>query len=489
MIINIDDKTNSAKMLYYQSLALLFLPCEKFSNEHDENKMFVKAYEDNGTYYAKVSLVIGDKTAECSMNEGILSAVPSQMKNLIGRTVLGAAYKIFDKKSVWGISTGVKPVKLAKSVRNKCGNENLANVLENSYAISPNKVKLCIDALSCEDKIMESMPQRPCSIYISIPFCPSKCHYCSFVSCTTPRLLSLIPEYLVKLDKEIKLISKTVKLCNLNVVSIYVGGGTPAILSESQIEFLMMSIRQNFGVLDKVEISFEAGRPDCVTLPKLRILKDYGVNRISVNTQSTNDEILKSVGRNHTYLQFLNALEDVKGIGFDCVNTDLIAGLPGESVESFKNSINQVCSLSPENITIHAFTLKKASDYRDNDVKDFYVCSDDAQKMIDFSYEKLSQNAYTPYYVYRQKNTVGNLDNTGYCKPSKECMYNIVTMGEYHTVLAAGAGAVSKLVSDKTNFVTRMFSPKYPYEFLNDTKYSGFDVDTVVDFYNSKYTE
>jgi oxygen-independent coproporphyrinogen-3 oxidase len=236
-----------------------------------------------------------------------------------------------------------------------------------------------------------------------------------------------------------------------------------------------------------LEFSFEAGRPDCITTSKLAILKNYGVNRVSINTQSTNDDVLKHVGRNHTYDQFVKAFESARKIGFDNINTDLIAGLPGESLSSFKRSVDDLCLISPDNVTIHAFTLKKSSDYREDNVKDFQICTNDAQEMIDYSYRVLSDNLYVPYYVYRQKNTVANLDNTGYCKNNKECIYNIVTMGEYHTVLAAGAGAVTKLVSKDTNTVERIFSPKYPYEFLDQSKYYGFKINSVSEFYTSKY--
>ena len=340
---------------------------------------------------------------------------------------------------------------------------------------------MAVDACIFEDKLMKNMGESPCSLYISVPFCPTKCNYCSFVSCTTPRLLSLIPDYLERLLDELTLISSTIKDSGLNLQSVYVGGGTPAILDAKQIEVLLADVYNKFSISNECEFTFEAGRPDCITHEKMKVLHDFGVPRISINTQTTNDNILKSVGRNHTYSDFLSAFEMAKNIGFKCINTDIIAGLPGETAESFCKSIKDVVALSPENITVHAFTLKKSSNYRISGEKSYTLDSCDAVKMTDFSNDYLAKAGYFPYYVYRQKNTISNLENVGYSKPGSESIYNVIMMGEYHTVFGAGAGSVTKIVTDNGERVDRIFSPKYPYEFLDRSKYSGFDTKLVSD--------
>ena len=486
MKIYINDTTNSAKPLYYQSLVLLFLPCEKFGENDSENSLHIKAYQLDGKNCVSVLLQVGDKESEKYDEQVIDSSVYAQMKNLIGRTILSAAYDIFGTTPPWGISTGVKPVKLAGMYVKSIGREKALNVLRNEYKISPRKAEMAVSAYDFEYKLMNGIGDKPCSLYISIPFCPTKCNYCSFVSCTTPKLLSLIPDYINKLNYDISIISDTIKELGLNLKSVYVGGGTPAILSAAQIDSVMSTVFSKLPEAQSSEFTFEAGRPDCITAEKLRVLRDYGVPRISINTQTTNDEILKNVGRSHTYSDYVKAMDLAKSMNFKCINTDLIAGLPGESAESFKNSVKDVVSLEPENITVHAFTLKKASNYRVGGAKGFDTNHTEALEMTDFASEYLFDNGYNPYYVYRQKNTTGNLENVGYSKPGFESIYNVIMMGEYHTVFGAGAGSVTKIVSEDGNRVDRLFSPKYPYEYLDDKKYSCFDKNAVLKLYEER---
>ena len=479
MILYIDDSTNSAKPLYYQSLVLLFLPCEKFGKNDNKNELFVKAFSDEEMHYVKIKLIVDGKESARESSEKIDNSKYAQMKNLIGRTLFQLASDFFGIVPPWGISTGVKPVKLARTFVKAFGREQAYKVLCEDYLVSPSKAKMAVDACVFEDKMMDNMGDNPCSLYISIPFCPTKCNYCSFVSCTTPRLLSLIPDYLDRLKKELFAVSETVKQCNMNLKSIYIGGGTPAILDSFQINFLLDTVFSAFSA-DGCEFTFEAGRPDCITFDKLKILKDYDVSRISINTQTSNDSVLRNVGRSHTFSDYVRAMEMAKNIGFRCINTDLIAGLPGEKVESFCSSITDVASLNPENVTVHAFTLKKASSYRIGGEKTFSSDFADSLKMTDFAFNYLGEHGYYPYYVYRQKNTVGNLENVGYSKRGFESIYNVIMMGEYHTVFGVGAGSVTKIVKNNGQKVERIFSPKYPYEFLDAEKYKGFNVEETV---------
>lgn len=480
MILHINDSTNSAKPLYYQSLVLLYLPCEKFGAGDSDNHLFIDAYAEEGFYHAKVRLVVGMNSAQEYANEKVVKEKYSQMKNLIGRTFLRAAYKLFGFMPPWGISTGVKPVKLARKFVEDFGEIETLRILTNEYMISESKARMAVSGCLFEENVIKDMGQNPFSLYVSIPFCPTKCNYCSFVSCTTQRLLSLIPEYLNKLDNELSVISETTKELGLNLKSVYIGGGTPAIIDVKQIENLLLSINRKFGI-NNCEFTFEAGRPDCITYDKLKVLRDFGVDRISINTQTTNDEILKAVGRNHSFADYLKAMECAKSLDFKCVNTDLIAGLPGESADSFKQSVRDVASLCPENITVHAFTLKKSSNYRISGETDFSTEYMSAIQMTEFAADYLDSAAYKPYYVYRQKNTVANLENVGYSLDGFESIYNIIMMGEYHTVFGAGAGSVTKIVSDSGCKVDRIFAPKYPYEFLDNNKYSGLSKTELIE--------
>ena len=486
MRIIIDDNTNSAKPLYYQSLVLLFLPLEKFGENDTDNSLYVKAYQQQGNNYVSVRLAVGDRITEKHAIQIIDSSVYAQMKNLIGRTILSAAAEIFGFTPPWGISTGVKPVKLAGMFVERFGNNKALDILLNEYDISKRKAEMAVYAYDYERRLMKDIGEKPCSLYISIPFCPSKCNYCSFVSCTTPKLLSLIPDYINKLNNDLLVISETISELGLNLKSVYVGGGTPAILDERQIDMILSHVYSVFPSSKDCEFTFEAGRPDCITKEKLLLLKDYNISRISINTQTTNDNVLRDVGRSHTFIDYLKTMEMAKSLSFRCINTDLIAGLPGESSDSFCKSVRDVVSLEPENITVHAFTLKKSSVYTVSGTKEFTVNHTNALNMTDYASDYLAENDYMPYYVYRQKNTTGNLENVGYSRRGFESIYNVIMMGEYHTVFGAGAGSVTKIVSDDGNRVDRIFSPKYPYEYLDDNKYSGFDKSAVLKLYNER---
>lgn len=488
MVINVNDTEKSSNMLYYQSLCLLYLPCEHFSENDTQNRLFVDACKKDGILSAHVKLIVGEKVSETQASEIVDSTKHRQMKNLIGRTVVSAFERIFHIKPPWGISTGVKPVKLAREYIKAYGEDIARDILINDYMFDSRKAKLSIEASRHEDMVIGSLPEKSCSLYVSIPFCPTRCDYCSFVSYTTPRLLELIPDYLTRLYEDIEACARVIKNCELSLKSVYIGGGTPSVLSESQIYSLLECLNKNIGDFRAYEFTFEAGRPDCITESKLKVLHDFGIGRISINTQSANDEVLKNVGRNHTFKQFLDSFEAARKIGFDCINTDLIAGLPTDTCESFRNSVDEISKLKPENITVHAFTLKKSSKFKTDGKTDITSSYKMASDMLDYSADKLDSLGYSPYYVYRQKNTVGNLDNTGYALPCFESIYNLVMMGEHHTVLAAGAGAVTKLVPDNkySGSIKRIFAPKYPYEYLDRQKYIGYDEKAVTEFYSSE---
>ncbi len=489
MIIYLNDKTNSANLLYYQSLCLLYLPCEHFTEQDTSNKMYVDAFVQEGVIYASVRLEVGDRISEFSDSAPEIKSEKRAVKNLIGRCVLYAFEKLFGILPPWGISTGVKPVKLAKEYIGTLGEMKAFEYLQKEYMFCTRKARLSVEAARFEDEIMSDMPKNACSMYVSIPFCPTRCDYCSFVTSTTPRLLELIPSYLQQLKADITIAFEAILQSGLSLQSIYIGGGTPAVLDQKQIYSLLFHISQYCGGFSDLEFTFEAGRPDCITKEKLQVLRNFNVGRISINPQSTNDEVLKNVGRAHTSKQFFECYEMARSIGFDCINTDLIAGLPTDTLESFKNSVDDVCALSPENVTVHSFTLKKSSRFRtegQTDITSSYALASD---MLDYSADKLSGAGYNPYYVYRQKNTVGNLDNTGYAKSGFGSIYNLAMMGEHHTVIACGAGAVTKLVPVSNAPISRIFSPKYPYEYLDKDKYKGFDKDSVINFYKSQKGE
>lgn len=495
MRLILNDTTGSIKDNYLQSLLLLYLPCETFSpTENDDKALHVSVEAHEGVLTAALQIKVYERTAALSRSQQISAeraeSIRLQVKLLVGGAFLEAAQELFGYLPPWGIVTGIRPAKLAADYLAQFGAEKTKRILCDKYFVFPERAELCIRTAQNEKRLVAPLLAHPekktCSLYISIPFCPSKCRYCSFVSATTPRLLALIPEYFEKLLEEITAIAATIHSLGLTLSSVYVGGGTPAVLDERQIARLLEKIHSLFDMKD-VEFTFEAGRPDCITAEKLKALGNGGVTRISINTQTANNEILASVGRKHTFEDYLNCMNLARKAGISCINTDLIAGLPGESAESFRDSVRKVCEVEPENVTVHAFTLKRSSEYKTAHMAQVDSSSRAAFEMISFAGKYLSEKGYVPYYMYRQKNTVGNLDNTGFAYPGTECLYNIYMMGEYHTVFAAGAGAVTKYVSHDRERIERTFCVKYPYEYLDKEKYAGFDRAFAEHFYESLY--
>ena len=286
------------------------------------------------------------------------------------------------------------------------------------------------------------------------------------MSYTTPKLLALIPEYLAKLCDDIDRIFRIIKENGKRVVTIYIGGGTPTTLDETQLEILLSKIAENIDTSTLAEFTLEAGRPDTIIPGKFVIAKKYGVTRVSINPQTLNDEILSSIGRRHTVADFLRAYEVARESGIPHINTDLIAGLPEESFISFSKSVDEIIRLRPDNITVHTFCVKKAASILREGTDVYSRTGGETGKSVEYSHVSVANAGYVPYYLYRQKNTVGNFENVGFCLPGTEGLYNILMMEELHSVFAVGAGAVTKLVSPDRSYIERIFSPKYPYEYL-----------------------
>jgi len=366
----------------------------------------------------------------------------------------------------WGILTGIRPAKLYRRFVDALGNDGATDFFENEFRVGKKKLELLKETAVSEDGIIAKSGKKSVSIYISIPFCPSRCSYCSFVSHSIDRAADLIPKYVELLCKEIENTSKIVKSLNLNVMTVYVGGGTPTTLSAEQLTLLLNTIHTCFGE-EFDELTVEAGRPDTITKEKLLALKNGGVSRISINPQTMNDDVLKTIGRKHSTEQTINAFNMARECGFDNINMDLIAGLPGDDLESFKNTIDSVIALDPESVTVHSLSIKRSSGMGQDDGFSYLKNGITAGEMVDYAEEKLKSVGILPYYMYRQSKTVGNLENVGYAKKGYEGLYNVYIMDETHTILACGASAVTKLKSVSDGQIERIFNYKYPYEYMS----------------------
>ncbi len=468
---------------YVQTLCMLFFPGAKYSenNESDDIVVTMNVTEDGEKIYASAHISV-DSIEENGMAEAeILGNRDRAAKLATGRALFMAGEAIIGFTPPWGILTGVRPSKVATRIINE-GNGVLKTrrILRDEYFLNPKKAALVTSVAQAEARLTKKLDSNLCSVYISIPFCPSRCAYCSFVSYTSKRLLSLIDEYLVRLKEEIRRITSLIRELDLKIATVYIGGGTPTVLNTAQLEELLSCVAKNIDIDSLMEYTLEAGRPDTIDEDKLAIAKSYGVTRISVNPQSLSDKVLSGIGRNHTALDFYRAYDIARNSGITHINTDIIAGLPGDSFSTFSKTVDRIVELKPDNITVHTFCVKKAADILRQKSDVYSADGGDAAKCVDYSQVRMRNSGYKPYYMYRQKNTVGNLENVGYAFEGSEGMYNIFMMEELHSIFAVGAGSVTKFVSrsasdDVPDRIERIFMPKYPYEYLRKPEDGGID--------------
>jgi len=367
----------------------------------------------------------------------------------------------------WGILTGVRPVKLLRRLAEESSEEQAVKKFEKDFFVSDEKIALSRETEHNERKILELSKPESFSLYVGIPFCPSRCSYCSFVMASIERAEKLIEPYTKLLCEEIKRTAEIANKLGLRLETVYFGGGTPTTLSAEQLDMVLGTVNNSFDMSTCREFTVEAGRPDTIDIAKLFALKENKVDRISINPQTVNDEVLKTIGRKHTAQQFFDAFELARKCGFDNINTDLIAGLPTDTPESFKNSLDSIVRLNAECITVHTLCMKRASRLTTEGVTLDLQQARDAREMLAYTQNILGQNEYIPYYMYRQSRMVGNLENVGWSKRGFESLYNVYVMDETHTILACGSGGVTKLKRNKPDYFERIFNFKYPYEYID----------------------
>ena len=458
-----------------EKLIRIFLPFEKIkvlhTEESDDKVAICRVEEYNDSVKVSSYLNLSGKSAQfCEILKPHKNAIES-FEKICERTVATTLFECFVKISgyrpPWGILTGVRPARLFSRTVKALGRNEAIRRFSDDFKVSDTKISLCEEAYKGENAITELSRPESFSLYVSIPFCPSRCNYCSFVSHSVEKAGELIPDYVNHLCKEIEVTADIVRSIGLRLETVYVGGGTPTAISAELLEKVLSAIRNNFDLSNIREFTVEAGRPDTVTEEKLRVIKDCGATRISINPQTMNDEVLKNIGRRHTAQQMRDAFNLARQMGFDNINTDLIAGLTDDTFQSFSKSLDEILSMSPESVTVHSLSMKRASTITvKGELPDIKVGAD-ATLMVDYARQRLSEAGIRPYYMYRQSKTVGNLENVGYAKDGKECLYNVYIMDETHTILACGASAVTKLREPNGDNIERIFNYKYPYEYIN----------------------
>lgn len=470
-----------------EAVVKLFIPATKFNflyeerNADDDIIMTQVKVCKTYTYlfsYVRIENVYVRKSKRINNNDDSVS-IEFELCTLIFHCL----NKIIGVKPKWGLLTGIRPVKKVNDLINLGkSKEDVFTFFKEKYLVDDDKIKLSYKTSCVQLPLINSLKPQTVSIYISIPFCPTRCTYCSFVSHSMKSAKKLIPEYIVKLCEEMKIVGQMVRDLNFKVDTVYFGGGTPTSLTAEQLQIIMYNLQNNFDLSEIREYCVEAGRADTINRGKLQVIKDMGATRISINPQTFNDEVLHAIGRNHTSKETLEAFYLSREIGFDNINMDVIAGLPTESIESFKNTIDKTISLNPDGITVHTLTIKRSANLYTS-AKEYI--ENPANEMVDYSFKRLIENYYNPYYLYRQKNTLNNLENTGYSKAGKESLYNIYIMDESQAIFALGGAASTKLIS-KSGRIERVHNHKFPYEYINRFDELMEKKKFIYDFYNDE---
>lgn len=452
-----------------ENLCRLFYPHEKFEKFYEDSQgtydVVCEFFSQENSVWVTAKLFLEQETTYTEKCPEYADAREEEI------TMARCLFHLFTKHTnyvpCWGVLTGVRPGKLYSSLLQQLGtHQRVKEYMCNRLLVLEDKVDLCYHTYLAECKAARLCDGSAFSLYVSIPFCPTRCSYCSFVSHSVEKTAKMVPAYVDLLCKELEETAIRAKNLNLTLKSIYFGGGTPTQLSASQLDQIMTAIEECFDLSHLVEYTVEGGRPDTITPEKLQVLKDHGVDRLSINPQTMHNDILAIIGRRHSAEQVVDAFQMARDAGFTNINMDLIAGLPGDTLEGFSESLNQVLSLDPENITVHTLSVKRSSFLTARGEIATTPNGETVLSMLETAKNKLSSNGYVPYYLYRQSKMLGNLENVGWSKSGYDCLYNIYMMNELHTVLAVGAGAVSRLKEPSGTQIERIFNYKYPYEYI-----------------------
>ena len=409
-------------------------------------------------------------------------------QRLIKDAIYRAALRSGCPRPAWGALTGVRPGKVLSSLIAEEHDEDKAlRRFIREYDVSPARAQLCMTTTRETLRAAASLSPKDICLYVGIPFCPTRCAYCSFVSQSVEKSMKLIPPFLEALEKEIAATAAQVNALGLRVVSVYMGGGTPTTLSAEQLDRLCSVLGDEFDLSAVREYTVEAGRPDTISADKLSVLRAHGVDRVSVNPQTMSDRVLELIGRRHTASDIERALQLVREVGGFDVNMDLIAGLPGDSAEGFRDTVEKVLALGAENITVHTLSLKKGSRITLEEVP--IPGADEVAAMLDFAGDRLSAAGYSPYYLYRQKFMSGGFENVGWAKDGRVNLYNICIMEELCSIIAMGGGGSTKLIRPDDGRNIRIMAPKYPLEYINSIGTTCTEKAKILGFYNDFYNK
>ncbi len=412
-----------------------------------------------------VTTITADQTTTRGIRRLPARAETVQLRRrILQQSLYRAALPQLPKAPAWGALSGVRPTKITTKHLLAGGTKASARkLLQDVYYVTPERTELALACSESTVRAYEKTQSTDISLYVGIPFCPTRCAYCSFVSRSVGKRTELLDPYLQALAKELEVTGKLLKASGKTVRTVYIGGGTPTTLSAGQMAWLLDAIRANIDLTRCVEFTVEGGRPDTLDLEKLQTIRSHGADRMSINPQSMVDSVLRASGRPHTAADVRRSYEQAVAAGFTDINMDLIAGLPGDSVDGFIRSLDEVAALLPSNITVHTLALKKGADLFERQVS--LPTAEDVTQMVAYANETLSRLGYKPYYLYRQKYMSGSFENVGWSRNERDCLYNIYMMEELHTIVSLGGGGMNK-VNLPDGSLQRFHNPKFPEQYI-----------------------
>ena len=425
----------------------------------------VSTLHRGNTYLTAVTkITLNGKTATASRRLKAAEESVRLRRQTLQQSYYAAAVQLLGYEPAWGALAGVRPTKISTKHMLSGGTPKSAEkLLKDVYYVTPARRKMAVDCSVSTVHAVNLLEDTDVSLYIGIPFCPTRCVYCSFVSRTIGKRTELMEPYLQALYKEIEITGRLLKESGRRVRSIYIGGGTPTTLTSQQMAKLLDTVRESFDLSRCLEFTVEGGRPNTLDDEKLRTIVQHGADRISINPQTMENHVLRACGRPHSADDILRAYDQAVAAGFKAINMDLIAGLPQDSVEGFRRSLDTVISLNPANITVHTLALKKGADLFERRVE--LPTQGEVTQMVDYANTTLREAGYKPYYLYRQKYMSGSFENVGWSRDALDCLYNIYMMEEVHTIISLGGGGMNK-VNLPGGKIERFHNPKFPEQYI-----------------------
>ncbi len=414
------------------------------------------------TAYTKIT--IGGKTAMAFRRLRLCDETVRLRRRCLQQSYYMAATQLLDTLPPWGALAGVRPTKITTKHMLEGGSPRSAvRLLKDVYYVTESRRKMAVDCSISTVKAVKQLEPQDISLYVGIPFCPTRCSYCSFVSRTIGKKTELLEPYLQALHQEITVTGKLLAQSGKTLRTVYIGGGTPTTLSSAQMAGLLDTIREAFDLSRCVEFTVEGGRPDTLDAEKLRTIRAHGADRMSINPQTMQDPVLRACGRPHTAADVIRAYHEAEDAGFKAINMDLIAGLPQDDLDGFRRSLDMVTQLNPANITVHTLALKKGADLFEK--RSGLSTAGEVSAMVDYANETLRGLGFKPYYLYRQKYMSGSFENVGWSRDELDCLYNIYMMEEIHTILSLGGGGMNK-INFPDGSLKRFHNPKFPEQYI-----------------------